>query len=157
MGYLSPHYNACANRHHDVVEIRDFPKSLLAHQYDELADVCLRGIANATNLRSCKWTRDGSMSSEVLQILLRSKGLEELEINGHHDPSILKRFESLRKISLIMPSPSVIDVLPRWIRGLRNDLRSLNIICKVALLIFFPMKGLIFRGSVVNAGDRRFV
>lgn len=135
MGYFPPCYDACADR--NFAEIRDFPKSLLAHEYDELVDVCLRGIANATNLRSCKWTRDGSMSSEVLQILLRCAGLEELEINGHHDSDVLKRFESLRKISLIMPTPSVIGALPRWIRGLQNDLRSLTIICKVALFIVF--------------------
>ncbi|OBZ76446.1 hypothetical protein A0H81_03102 [Grifola frondosa] len=67
-------------------------------------------------------------------------GLEmELEINGrhegHYDPQILSRFTRLRKISLIMPSSSVIDVLPSWTRSTGNSLRNLTLICKSSTVV----------------------
>lgn len=118
--------------------IRDFPKavqSLVDH--DELMKVCLQGLRNCVNLRSCSWTRDGSLTSAVLEELQRCSNLEELEINGHdkhYDHQLLTRFTHLRKISLIMPSMSVTDILPSWTRLTANSLRNLTLICKVSNL-----------------------
>lgn len=109
------------------------------YEYDHLLDACLHGIANATNLRSCTWTRDGSMNSDVLRVLQRCSQLEDLEINGHHDPEILKRFTALRKIRLIMPSPAIVDMLPAWLDALRYDLKNLTIVCKVGVSFFLRL------------------
>jgi len=115
-------------------EIRDFPKGLGNVNLDELFDSCLRGITNVVNLRSCTWTRDGSLASSILFEILKHRSLRELEINGRHygnyDPMILPQFTSVRRIKLIMPSPSVVEVLPRWLRSLVNPLQSLSIVCK---------------------------
>ena len=75
-------------------------------------DDVLQGLKNCVNLRRCAWTRDGSLTSEILQALLcaganveadsevkeipleyfhkeeltmrlENRGLRELEINGH--------------------------------------------------------------------------
>jgi len=116
-------------------EIRDFPKGLYDDQLDSLIDSCLRGIANTINLRSCAWTRDGSLSSSILLAILKHRQLQELEINGHRhrncDHTILPQFTSVRRIKLVMPSPPVLEVLPAWLKSLKNPLQSLSIVCKV--------------------------
>jgi hypothetical protein len=116
-------------------EIRDFPKGLDNGRLEALFDSCLRGIANIVNLRSCTWTRDGSLGSDILLALLRHRSLRELEINGRHngnyDHMILPQFTSVRRIKLIMPAPHVVEILPVWLTSLAHPLQSLSIICKV--------------------------
>lgn len=96
------------------------------------------GLKNCINLHACTWTRDGSLNSEILEALQSPQGLRELEINGrnesHYDPQLLLRFTALRKISLIMPSSSVVSLMRPWLQITGNSLRSLTIICKVILL-----------------------
>ncbi|KAF9453370.1 hypothetical protein P691DRAFT_801191 [Macrolepiota fuliginosa MF-IS2] len=54
------------------LEIRDFPKNQLT---DESRDAIYRGLRNCTNLRSCTWTRDGSLTTDILLAL--SHGLSD--------------------------------------------------------------------------------
>jgi hypothetical protein len=117
-----------------------------------------QGLRNCTNLRSCTWTRDGSLTSDILLALANPfpppngtlsshstsiHALRELEINGHHarfyDPKLLLQFKWLEKISLIMPTVKVIQVLEEWVEVVRDSLRSLNIICKVRLRPSFEL------------------
>ncbi|KDQ56764.1 hypothetical protein JAAARDRAFT_36253 [Jaapia argillacea MUCL 33604] len=126
-------------RHVRRLEIREFPKALSSEASDDLLANCTQGIKNCTNLIRCTWTRDGSLSSRVLESLLECPALEDLEINGHHnwqyDPQILWRFKNVSKVSLIMPSGPVIDVLPWWIKETRLRLRCLTLICKSSPLV----------------------
>lgn len=120
--------------HCALAEIRDFPKGLSADRHSELLQMCDRGIRNCIKLRSCTWTRDGSLQSTVLESLAGCSQLQELEINGNdsgYDPVLLTQFSHLSKISLIMPSVYVLDVLPTWFPITGETLRSLTIICKV--------------------------
>lgn len=116
-------------------EIRDFPKGLDNGRLEALFDSCLRGIANIVNLRSCTWTRDGSLGSNILLGLLKHRSLQELEINGRHDGNydhtILPQFTSVRRIKLVMPTPHVVEILPAWLKSLAHPLQGLSIICKV--------------------------
>ena len=116
-------------------EIRDFPKGLDNGRLEALFDSCLHGIANTVNLRSCTWTRDGSLGSNILLALLKHRSLHELEINGRHDGNydhmILPRFTSVRRIKLVMPAPHVVEILPAWLKSLVHPLQNLSIICKV--------------------------
>lgn len=178
-------------------EIRDFPKSLLgtSPSYLALLHNCMIGLQNCTTLKSCTWTRDGSLTSEILNALstryvahrspqdprtlspeasfdlldtgfatfslasasvklnsdltsekkshsdsrldqaMTRAPLTELEINGHSDgnfdPVLLLKFDKLRKISLIMPSDGVLEMVPRWAGVTETTLRSLTLICKV--------------------------
>lgn len=118
-----------------TTEIRDFPKGLDNDHLDDLFDTCLRGITNTVNLQSCIWTRDGSLGSSILLVLLKHRSLQELEINGRHygnyDHTILPQFTSIRQVKLIMPSPPVVEVLPTWLKSLIYPLQSLSIVCKV--------------------------
>ena len=102
---------------------------------DGLIDACLRGLTNTVNLQACTWTRDGSLSSDILLAILDHPSLQELEINGRHygsyDHTILPRFTGVRRIKLIMPSPPVIEVLSTWLKCLTDPLQSLSIVCKV--------------------------
>lgn len=52
-------------------EIRDFPKSLLgtSPSYLALLHDCMVGLQNCITLKSCTWTRDGSLTSEILNAL----------------------------------------------------------------------------------------
>ena len=124
-------------------EIRDFPKGLDSHYLDALFDCCLRGITNTVNLRSCTWTRDGSLSSSILLAMLKHRSLQELEINGRHygsyDHTILPQFTGVRRIKLVMPSSPVIEVLPAWLRSLVDPLQGLSIVCKVRAALRFPV------------------
>lgn len=121
------------------LEIRTFPKALSSSSYSGLLYLCTRGIRNCVNLRSCAWTRDGSLESTILLALQQCPQLEELEINGkdsgYYDPTILARFSRLSRISLIMPSAQVIDVLPSWISATGPTLRNLTMICQTSSLI----------------------
>lgn len=120
--------------HGGLVEIRDFPKALSAERHSELLQMCTRGIRNCVNLRSCTWTRDGSLHSCILESLGGCPQLHELEINGNdseYNPTLLPRFSRLSKISLIMPSAHVLDIFPTWISITGETLRSLTITCKV--------------------------
>ena len=118
-----------------LLEIRDFPKGLDNNRLEALFDSCLRGIANVVNLRSCTWTRDGSLGSNILLTLLKHRSLQELEINGRHDGNydhmILPQFTSVRRIKLIMPTPHVVEILPTWLKSLAHPLQVLSIVCKV--------------------------
>ncbi|KAG7451596.1 uncharacterized protein BT62DRAFT_942611 [Guyanagaster necrorhizus] len=123
---------------YSLVEIRDFPKAL-PHDGINILEVVISAVRNCTNLRSCTWTRDGSLSSEILEAFLCSTELHELEINGHndgnYDASILRSFSNLRRISLIMPSSSVVAMLPSWMSVTGNSLHSLTLICKSSPII----------------------
>ncbi|KIM82848.1 hypothetical protein PILCRDRAFT_820136 [Piloderma croceum F 1598] len=107
--------------------------------YEELLVFCREGLKNCINLRRCTWTRDGSVNSWILKALQECHNLRELEINGnhngHYDAIILPQFENLQKISLIMPSGPVLDVLPSWINATGSILRSLTLICKASGLV----------------------
>lgn len=98
------------------------------------------------NLQSCTWTRDGSLSTEVLRSLQRLPRLVDLEINGHsqsqYKADILTRFTALRKMSLIMPSTQVLEILPEWIAATAHTLEHLTLICKASDLSP-PLPGLL--------------
>ncbi|KAF9011769.1 hypothetical protein BDQ17DRAFT_1344798 [Cyathus striatus] len=119
-------------------EIRDFPKSQANTEID-IAELILRGLRNCINLRSCTWTRDGSLTSDILKALQTSDQLKELEINGHHegnyDPVVLQSFGHLTKISLIMPSGAVVNQLIHWLSTTGDTLKSLTLICKSSTII----------------------
>ena len=98
-------------------------------------DSCLRGLTNTENLRSCTWTRAGTLTPDILLAIVKNPHLQELAINGgcyeSYDPTILPRFTSVRRINLILPSPPVIGVLPMWLNSLVNPLQSLTVVCRV--------------------------
>ena len=118
-------------------ELRDFPKAIWANKsFASLTNNCLRGLANCTTLQSCSWTRDSTLTNEILDVLSsRCSHLKELEINGNstsaYNPEILLQFTSLAKISLIMPSVDVINILPTWLRKTGETLTAFNVLCKV--------------------------
>ncbi|CAL1710132.1 unnamed protein product [Somion occarium] len=114
--------------------IRDFPRALLLDDRVEALQLCSRGIANCINLRACSWTRHGSLMTDVVLALQQLPLLTDLEINSetHYlfKPEILTGFTHLRKISLIMPSRPIINLLPIWITATTTTLRHLTLICK---------------------------
>lgn len=118
------------------VEIRDFPKALTAVDNDILNHV-LHGLKNCHSLRSCTWTRDGSLNSDVLKALQGCDNLRHLEFNGHneghYDARLLPGFTKLERILIIMPSQAVISQLSPWFTNTGSTLRSFTLICKVYL------------------------
>ncbi|KAA1474576.1 hypothetical protein DENSPDRAFT_841180 [Dentipellis sp. KUC8613] len=122
------------------LDIRDFSQSFLSSsRYQHLLEYCLRGIQHTTHLRSCAWTRDGSLQNRVLEALQGCPDLCELEITGNHegnyDPPTLLGFRNLRKISIIKPSRPVLDLLPRWLGYTGHSLRSLSLIYQDSTLV----------------------
>ncbi|KJA23909.1 hypothetical protein HYPSUDRAFT_66002 [Hypholoma sublateritium FD-334 SS-4] len=120
------------------LEIRDFPKALTAVDNDILNHV-LHGLKNCHNLRSCTWTRDGSLNSDVLKTLQSCDNLRDLEFNGHneghYDARLLPGFTKLERILIIMPSQAVISQLSPWFTESGSMLRSFTLICKGSNLI----------------------
>lgn len=118
-------------------ELRDFPKVLPIAEQERLMDNCVKGLENCINLRSCTWTRHGSLNEPIIKSLQHCPTLQEIEINGHHekyyDPYLLVALHGLHKISLIMPTRDVVHLLPAWCQNNRNTLRSLSLICKVSV------------------------
>ncbi|KAF8639215.1 hypothetical protein AX17_001700 [Amanita inopinata Kibby_2008] len=155
-------------KHVRYLEIRDFDKNLSFSSNDRAKNVLedvLRGLRNCVNLRSCTWTRHGSLTSEILRALLcasssadtnddvkgnsfgspssttqlTNHGLRELEINGYdeglYDRALLLGFVCLERISLIMPSAAVISLLPTWTALNRISLRRLTLVCKASPVV----------------------
>ncbi|KAF9026810.1 hypothetical protein BDZ89DRAFT_987670 [Hymenopellis radicata] len=133
---LSEHPNL--SQYVNQLEIRDFPKGL-SSDTDDISNSVIKALGNCINLTACSWTRDGSLNSEILQVLHRLPYLEKLEINGHdqgnYNPRHLSSFTHLKTISIIMPSASVIATFPTWFAVTGHSLTSLTLICKSSTLI----------------------
>jgi hypothetical protein len=124
-------------------EIRDFPKAVTTVDNDILSLV-LRGLKNCINLKSCIWTRDGSLNSEFLKALQCCENLRGLEFNGHndghYDARLLLGFTNLERILIIMPSPVVVSQIKPWLSITGPTLRSFTLICKVSSTTCFRTK-----------------
>ncbi|KAF8173723.1 hypothetical protein BJ912DRAFT_991755 [Pholiota molesta] len=120
------------------LEIRDFPKAVTTVDNDILSLV-LRGLKNCINLKSCIWTRDGSLNSEFLKALQCCENLRGLEFNGHndghYDARLLLGFTKLERILIIMPSPVVVSQIKPWLSITGPTLRSFTLICKASNII----------------------
>ena len=116
---------------------------LLLGDRAELLKECSRGLTSCVNLRTCTWTRHGSLSSDILMALQQLPHLTDLEVNGKshifYSPENLTKFTHLRKISLIMPSGSFIDVLPTWIQSVGHTLEHLTLICQACVYLSFQV------------------
>ncbi|TEB39824.1 hypothetical protein FA13DRAFT_1619352 [Coprinellus micaceus] len=123
-------------KHIRRLEIRDFPKAIFDPSGRDLHDDTVTGLKNCTNLHSCTWTRDGSLTSGILTTFASLPKLRELEINGHdaryYDPKLLCQFSVLQKISVIMPSPLVVRNIRDMVKVSGEKLRSLTMICKAS-------------------------
>lgn len=135
------------------IEIRDFPKRYGVSFPDEQSmDIYTKGLENCVHLKACTWTRDGSLTSEILRCLGRCPELTDIAINGghsrHYEPMDLFQLHRLRKISLIMPSIPVLMILPHWFQTIGRSLTSLSLVCKARLC---PLHGSYF---VIHLWDR---
>ncbi|KAF5326254.1 hypothetical protein D9611_000472 [Ephemerocybe angulata] len=125
-------------KHVRRLEVRDFPKAILhlptSSDETSIPDLVLEGIKNCKGLHSCVWTRDGSLSSEILEALSWIASLRQLELNGRsqgqYDPRLLAHFRGLQKVSIIMPSSGVVSQLQSMMKVSGGNLRSVTIICK---------------------------
>lgn len=108
------------------------------NEHFRLEALAVKAIENCINLRSCTWTRDGSLTTQIIRRLGNLEGLKELEINGRpgtwgewvsHD---LLLFKGLQSLTLIMPARAVTDMVPEWVAQNAETLESLAIICKVS-------------------------
>ncbi|KAF8510199.1 hypothetical protein BU17DRAFT_55597 [Hysterangium stoloniferum] len=122
------------------LELRDFPRAIYSTaSHESLTKSCITGLVHCRSLRSCTWTRDQTLSGEILEALSSCISLKELEINGHstgtYDARLLLLFKSLTKISLIMPSAEVVDILPQWLMKNKETLTAFHVLCKSSSLI----------------------
>ncbi|SRR6266852_3610307 len=120
------------------VEIRDFPRRYGVGFPDGISITTVtKGLENCVHLKACTWTRDGSMTSEILTYLARCPELTDITLNGgrspQYEPMDLVQLLRPRKISLIMPSISVLRILPLWLRAIGQSLTSLSLICKACI------------------------
>ena len=119
-----------------TLEIRDFPRAIDGNRLDKkLPRRVLRGLKNCVNLRSCAWTRDSSLTSNILEALHQCKNLRDIELNGqsvsNYDPRLLLGFTELQRISLVSLSPPVVRQFKPWLSATGASLRSLTLLCKV--------------------------
>ena len=102
--------------------------------------MCAKGLENCVQLKVCIWTRAGSLTSDILKSLGRCPELTDITINGelssNYMPMDVVQLLRLSKISLIMPSMSVLEILPRWLQAMGRSLTSLALICKACLCPF---------------------
>ena len=96
-----------------------------------------KGLENCVHLKDCTWTRDGSLTSDIIKSLGKCPDLTDVTINGQYswqnEPIDLVQLLRLSKISLIMPSMSVLEILPRWLQVTGRSLTNLALICKACL------------------------
>jgi len=93
-----------------------------------------KGLENCVQLKACTWTRYGSLTSNILTSLGKCPELTDITINGElswdYEPMDLVQLLHISNISLIMPSVSVLRILPRWLPATGRSLTSLMLICK---------------------------
>lgn len=122
-----------------TLEVRDYPKGLNIDESARLTGSCVAALSRCKSLRSCVWTRDGSLSSPIIETLAACPKLEDLTINGHsgghYSPHLLLKISILKRLTIIMPSASIISVLPSWTRTLGQTLRHFSLICKDSPLL----------------------
>ncbi|CAE6524884.1 unnamed protein product [Rhizoctonia solani] len=122
--------------HVKALELRDFPTHVSFDERHRMIALATRAVSNCINVRSCAWTRDGTLSTRVLQGLAGLDSLKELEINakpgafGAWVPEDLLAFRGLQSLTLIMPARSVVELLPEWSAKNKDTLESLVVICK---------------------------
>jgi len=114
-----------------LIELRVFPK---ADESKVTSQLCVNALNNCVNLHAVTWTRDGSLSDEIISILA-TKGIRYLEFNAHagsyYHPESLTRFGYLTTLILLMPDRKTINILPQWIRATGESVRSITFLCKV--------------------------
>ena len=96
------------------------------------------------HLKACTWTRDGSLTSEIISCLAGCPELTDITLNGgyspHYEPIDLVQLLRPRKVSLIMPCVSVVRILPHWLRAIGQSLTSLSLICKACIFsVWMPL------------------
>jgi hypothetical protein len=98
----------------------------------------LQGLSHCVNLVSCWWTRDGTLTDDIIRVLQTSPvpSLRELAINGRsglfYNGGNLVYFRNLVKLVLIMPDGKMVQHLPYWCELLGTTLKELTITCKVS-------------------------
>lgn len=134
-----PH-DSCS--HHDREDIRDFPKAYTSAGA-ELNRLVPKGLSNCVNLKSLAWTRDGSLTNEMMEALQNCKALRELEINAHSEgnfsASLLLDFVQIERLLLILPGQEVVSLMLKWTSSIGNTLKTLNLTCKVGLVCMIPI------------------
>ena len=120
-----------------LIEICDCPKFFSESFLSEV----LKGLQLCINLRRCAWTRDGTITSQILESLSSCQNLREIELNGRsdrrYDPHLLLRFKNLDKVSIIMPSSGVVNCLKDWVLLNQYSWRSLSLVCQVRIFFIF--------------------
>ncbi|KAL1689856.1 hypothetical protein GGG16DRAFT_114596 [Schizophyllum commune] len=102
-------------------------------------DLFTRGLRNCKALRSCTWTRDGALTSGILEALQYCPALTSLEINGRSEYNyrveLLLGFRKLEEVTIIMPDAGVVGCMSAWLGYVGATLRRLTWICKASPLI----------------------
>ncbi|KAI5891169.1 uncharacterized protein SCHCODRAFT_02689408 [Schizophyllum commune H4-8] len=102
-------------------------------------DLFTRGLRNCKALRSCTWTRDGALTSGILEALQYCPALTSLEINGRSEYNyrveLLLGFRRLEEVTIIMPDAGVVGCMAAWLGYVGGTLRRLTLICKASPLI----------------------
>jgi hypothetical protein len=118
-----------------TVELTDFPKGI-SSVHLSIEKTVIPALRNCVNLSSCRWTRDGTLSNDILEILQSPNRvpLRVLAINatsrGFYDASKLLGFTGLTKLILILPDAEMVNQLPAWCERIGGTLKELSIIRK---------------------------
>lgn len=121
------------------LDIRAFPLSAKGSDRSDLEERCLESLSKMDSLHSLAWTRDKSLTPELVQQISRHKRLRSLEIAGHaehsYDPALIGHMDSLEELRVMMPDALWRHTLPEVAKRLADrdcgGLRALALICRV--------------------------
>jgi hypothetical protein len=99
-----------------------------------------------TSLSSLTWTRDSTLSSNMLETLATLPKLRRIEINGHSigifDPKLLWKLGQIKEISVVLPDRDVVMAIAGLAILLHESgggLEGLEIIAQVRNAISNPI------------------
>ncbi|SCV66965.1 BQ2448_5611 [Microbotryum intermedium] len=131
-------------------EVRVFSLSLILSERQEMEQLAVQVLRQATSLEHLIWTRKGALTDRVFEAITPIKTLTSFELNAHTnlspgswDAEHLLRLRPLRMLSLVLPDRSIAQILPAFLQHQRTlsrksdwdlqgrlELQELSILCR---------------------------
>lgn len=112
--------------------MRVWPLAASDEERTELEQRVLLTLHHASHLRRLDFTRRGSMTDDMFDILSQHESLRRLEINGspmyYRAEAVFQLPPRLHSLTILLPTRAIVDLLPSALHRIQPSLRAISII-----------------------------